>query len=161
MTAAHHAGTDRPARTYERTTEPVRVAAGVVGATFLLVGIAGFIPGITTNFDEIAGAGTASQAELFGIFRVSVAHNIVHLAFGLLGLVAAKTVPAARLFLIGCGLLYLGITLYGALIDLTSDANFLPFDDADNWLHLVLGVGMVALGLLLRSRDGEPARARR
>jgi hypothetical protein len=35
------------------------------------------------------------------------------------------------------------------LIDLSSSANFVPVNDADNWLHLVLGLAMVALGLLL------------
>jgi Domain of unknown function (DUF4383) len=39
--------------------------------------------------------------------------------------------------------------LYGLLIDHDSSANFIPVNAADNWLHLVLGVGMVALGLAL------------
>jgi hypothetical protein len=130
-------------------THPVRVATMVVGATFLLVGILGFIPGITSNYDDLTGAGNESMAKLFGIFQVSVLHNIVHLAFGVLGLVAAKTISASRLYLIGGGVVYLALTLYGAVIDLASDANFVPVNTADNWLHLGLGLGMIALGLLL------------
>jgi hypothetical protein len=34
------------------------------------------------------------------------------------------------------------------VIDKTSDANFVPVNDADDWLHFGLGVGMVALGAL-------------
>jgi hypothetical protein len=35
------------------------------------------------------------------------------------------------------------------VIDKTSSANFVPLNNADNWLHLLLGVGMIALGLAL------------
>ncbi|HLM64525.1 MAG TPA: DUF4383 domain-containing protein [Acidimicrobiales bacterium] len=130
----------------------IQRAAALVGAVFLLVGIAGFIPGITTNFDDLTFAGTDSRAELLGLFQVSVLHNLVHLAFGVLGLVASRTVPASRLYLIGGGVVYLLLTLYGAVIDLADDANFVPFNTADNWLHLVLGVGMIALGVALTDR---------
>ena len=37
--------------------------------------------------------------------------------------------------------------VYGLVIDLGSDANFVPLNDADNWLHLGLGLGMIALGV--------------
>lgn len=42
-----------------------------------------------------------------------------------------------------------GITLwvYGPVIDMNSDANLVPLDTADNWLHLVLGVGIIGLGV--------------
>jgi hypothetical protein len=36
------------------------------------------------------------------------------------------------------------------VIDHDSAANFVPVNGADNWLHLVLGVGMVGLGVALR-----------
>jgi hypothetical protein len=44
--------------------------------------------------------------------------------------------------------IYLVLWLYGLLIDHGSDANFVPVNTADNWLHLGLGVGMIALGLV-------------
>ena len=54
-----------------------------MGIVFLLVGIAGFIPGVTTNlYDGLEFAGNDGTAELLGIFQVSVLHNIVHLLFG-------------------------------------------------------------------------------
>ena len=40
--------------------------------------------------------------------------------------------------------------LYGVVVDHDSDANFVPVNDADNWLHLGLGIGMIALGLVGR-----------
>jgi hypothetical protein len=126
----------------------VQVAAAVVAAVFLLVGVLGFIPGVTTHYDQLSFAGHESMAMLLGLFMVSVLHNIVHLLFGIAGLAAARTPRGARLFLIVGGAVYLVLWLYGLLIDHGSDANFVPVNTADNWLHLGLGVGMIALGLL-------------
>jgi 4-hydroxybenzoate polyprenyltransferase len=138
-----------PTSTSRTTRDPIQVAALLVGVVFLLVGILGFVPGITTNYEQLEAAGHESTAELLGIFQVSVLHNIVHLLFGVAGLVLARTWAGARAFLIGGGVIYLVLWVYGLLIDHQSDANFVPLNDADNWLHLVLGLGMIGLGLAL------------
>ncbi|OXM75335.1 MULTISPECIES: DUF4383 domain-containing protein [Amycolatopsis] len=130
------------------TTRGARAAAGVVGAVFLLVGILGFVPGITTGYDELTFAGHHSGALLLGVFAVSVLHNIVHLLFGVAGLAASRSAGAARAFLIGGGAIYLVLWVYGLVVDEAGSANFVPVNTADNWLHLVLGVAMIALGLL-------------
>jgi hypothetical protein len=131
---------------------PVRTAAQVVGAVFLLVGILGFIPGITTDYGTMRFAGHESEAKLLGLFQVSILHNLVHLAFGVAGLALARTVSGARGYLIGGGAVYLVLWLYGLVIDHNSGANFVPLNGADNWLHLFLGVGMIALGVALTRR---------
>jgi Domain of unknown function (DUF4383) len=128
---------------------PVQLVALVVGAVFLLVGVLGFIPGITTNFGDMRFAGHQSEAMLLGVFQVSVLHNIVHLLFGVVGLAFARTVTGARNFLIYGGVVYAVLWLYGMVIDHSSAANFVPVNMPDNWLHLLLGVGMIALGLLV------------
>lgn len=61
----------------------------------------------------------------------------------------ARTVPGARNYLVYGGAVYAVLWLYGLLIDHDSSANFVPVNSADNWLHLVLAVGMIALGVLL------------
>lgn len=131
------------------TATPVQTAATVVAVIFLLVGVLGFIPGITTDFDMLEFAGHESGAMLLGIFQVSVLHNIVHLLFGIVGLPLARSATGAWYFLVVGGVIYLVLWLYGLLVDMESTANFVPFNEADNWLHLGLGVGMIALGLLL------------
>jgi hypothetical protein len=139
----------------------VRTAATVVAATFLLVGILGFIPGVTTNYDTMQFAGHESDARLLGVFQVSVLHNIVHLLFGAVGLAMARRADTARLFLIGGGAIYLLLWLYGLVIDHGSAANFVPLNGADNWLHLLLGIGMITLGLVFAPRDRTSPRASR
>jgi hypothetical protein len=140
-------GTRRLGTTTART--PVQMASAAVGAVFLVVGIAGFIPGITAHYGDMTFAGHDSGAKLLGIFMVSVLHNVVHLLFGVAGLVLARTAPAAKNFLIVGGVIYLVLWVYGLIVDKASNANFVPLNTADDWLHFVLGVGMIALGAAL------------
>jgi hypothetical protein len=132
------------------TRHPVQLAAMAVAAVFLLVGVLGFIPGATTEYDGMTFAGHESTAMLLGVFHVSILHNIVHLLFGIVGLVLARTTSGATSFLIGGGIVYAVLWLYGLLIDTDSAANFVPLNTADNWLHLILAIGMVGLGVVLR-----------
>jgi hypothetical protein len=125
----------------------VCVLAMLVGAVFLLVGVLGFIPGITTNYGDLGFAGHESEAKLLGIFQVSILHNVVHLLFGVAGLAMARQAATARTYLIGGGAIYLVLWLYGLVVGQESSANFVPFNTADDWLHLVLGVAMIAAGL--------------
>ncbi len=127
-----------------------------VGAIFLLVGVLGFIPGVTTDYDQLSGAGHESGALLLGIFQVSILHNLVHLAFGIAGLLLARTVNGAKSFLVGGGVIYLVLWVYGLLIDHGSAANFVPVNSADNWLHLGLGVLMILLGVVPLSGGKAP-----
>jgi hypothetical protein len=129
---------------------PVQTVARLVGIVFLLVGIAGFIPGITTNlYDGLDFAGDGSEAELLGLFQVSVLHNIVHALFGV-GIFMAATPSGARTFLIGSGAIYVVLFLLG----IVGGADWVPVNDADDWLHLGLAVGLLGLGFgLTRDRD--------
>jgi hypothetical protein len=140
-----------------------QAAALLAGLVFLVIGILGFIPGITTHVDDMQFAGHDSPSELFGIFQVSVLHNLVHLALGVVGVVLSRTHALARSYLIGGGIVYLAIWLFGIATDNHDDINFIPVNDADDWLHLGLGVGMILLGVLLWSGERQvrsPAQAR-
>jgi hypothetical protein len=126
----------------------------------LLVGVLGFIPGITTNYDTMSFASHHSEALLLGIFQVSILHNIVHLLFGVAGIALARTISGARNYLVVGGIIYLVLFLYGLLVGQESALNFVPVNLADDILHLVLGLGMVGLGVALtRRRVGDRARA--
>ena len=127
----------------------VQTAAIAVSAVFLLVGVLGFVPGITSSYDQLGVAGHESEAMLLGVFQVSILHNVVHLLFGAVGVAMARGVSGARSFLLFGGIVYLVLWVYGLFIESDSAANFVPLNTADNWLHLALGAGMVALALLL------------
>ena len=127
-------------------------ASWYLGLVFLLIGVLGFIPGITTNYGDLYLAGSTSEAMLFGVFQVSILHNIVHLLFGVLGLIMARTHSLARLYLLGGGAVYLLLFIYGLIVPHHSAGNFVPVNAADNWLHVILGVAMVGLGLAFGAR---------
>ncbi len=129
------------------------------GLVFLLVGIAGFIPGITEPFEGLSFLGTDSEGELLHVFRVSVFHNIVHLLFGV-GIIAAARHSWSLAYLIGGGIAYALVSLYGFVIDQDSDANFLPINTADNLLHAALALALVGAGLVaLAASRRRPVRA--
>ena len=139
----------------ERT--PVQSVAMLMGIVFILTAILGFIPGITTNYDDLKLAGDESGAKLLGIFQVSILHNIVHGLFGIVGLFLARTWEGARTYLIGGGAVYLLLFLYGIVIGADSGSNFVPLNGADDVLHLFLGIGMIGLGIIT-SRERIAAR---
>jgi hypothetical protein len=153
MSGRAHTPTDDRAKT-------VRLAATAVAAVFLLVGILGFIPGITTDYGAMSFGGHMSGAKLLGIFQVSVLHNIVHLLFGVIGLALARRTPGAVNYLLGGGAVYLVLWIYGLVVSKTSSANFVPLNTADDWLHFVLGLGMIGLGIWGRSAIWDRATGR-
>lgn len=124
----------------------VQKAAAVISAMFLLVGILGFVPGITTNYHLLSGA------LLLGVFQVSVLHNLVHLAFGVAGLAMATSITASRNYLVGGGAVYAVLWIYGLLIDQISAADVVPVNSADSWLHFALAITMIGLGVALSRR---------
>ena len=129
----------------------MQTVARVVGFAFLLVGIAGFVPGLTTNlYDGLEFAGDQGNAELLGLFQVSVLHNIVHALFGV-GILMAATPAGARTYLLGSGALYLVLFLMG----IVGVGDWVPINSADNWLHLGLALGLIALGLLTTRESGR------
>lgn len=152
-----HAGTVRRNSTTIDADAWARRFALVVGVAFLAVGVLGFIPGVTTNYGDMAAWKWESGAKLLGIFQVSVLHNLVHVAFGIIGIIAARAARTARSYLLAGGVVYLVLWIYGLAIDKTSDANFVPLNRADDWLHFGLGVAMIALGLYTLRRVASPA----
>ncbi|MFD6494536.1 DUF4383 domain-containing protein [Streptomyces sp. NPDC059944] len=145
-------------RTSSTTRTPVQTVALLVGVVFLLVGVLGFVPGVTSHYGEMSFAAHHSQAKLLGFFQVSVLHNLVHLAFGVVGVALSRTASRARTYLLVGGAVYMVLWLYGMLIEGDSAANFVPVNSADNWLHLILGLGMIAAGALL-TRDRRTVHA--
>jgi len=134
----------------------VRKAAAAVGVAFVVAGVAGFIPGVTTNLDALKLAGHESGAELLGVFQVSILHNVVHLIFGVVGLSLARNARNATHYLTFGGAIYLALWFYGLSIDQHGSGNVVPLNDADNWLHLGLGLAMLLLGLMGRRAEIAP-----
>ena len=126
--------------------------AFLFGVTFLLVGILGFIPGITQNYDDLKFAGESSDAELLGLFQVSILHNIAHMLFGV-GILAAKRHRSSLQYLLVAGILYVVLFVYGLIASEQGSENFLPMNNGDDWLHLVLAIALLGSWAAARGAD--------
>ncbi len=139
----------------------VQGAAMIVAAAVALIGVLGFIPGVTSDFDQLTWAGQHSGAQLFGVFAVSALLNTVHVVIGVVGFALTRSYAGARSYLLGGGAVYLGLWLYGVLVEDGSNAHVVHLNPADNWLHMGLGVVMVLLAVTLAGqRDPTKRRSR-
>ena len=135
-----------------RDRSTAQTLAMLFGVVFLAVGILGFIPGITSNYDELKFAGEDSQAELLGLFQVSILHNIVHALFGIAGLALARTVDGARTYLLASGVIYAVLWILG----LIGGLEWLPTNTEDHWLHFGLALAFLGAWYVAR-RDRDVA----
>jgi hypothetical protein len=125
------------------TRSPAQVYALVIGATLVVVGIAGFFYN--------AGFGTGDDTErdaVLGIFDVNGWLNVVHVLTGALGLALAGAYDGARAYALGLGAAYLVITVLGfAAGDGEEIFNLIPVNTEDNVLHLMLGIAGLGAGV--------------
>ena len=108
-------------------------AAKWFGVILVLIGVLGFIPGVTTD------------GELLGIFHVDTVHNVIHLLTGIIALMCAKSYGASKGYFKIFGVVYGLVTIIGFLGS-GSILGLFSVDGADNVLHLVITVVALALG---------------
>lgn len=113
-----------------------QLVATVVGAAFLLAGLAGFL--VSENFVGQEGD------SLLG-FQVNGLHNVVHLLIGLALLAGARTLATARTANLVIGITYLVLAVLGPFITGT-EANIIALNGADHVLHLLSGALLTAVG---------------
>lgn len=110
-------------------------AAILFGIVFLAVGILGFVPGVTTN------------EMLLGIFHVNAAHNVVHIASGIIFLLCGMaSASASRTFFKIFGLVYALVAIMGFVVGNGLILTLISNNTATTWLHVVLAIAMLYLG---------------
>src|SRR5437867_9009906 len=114
----------------------VKAAAILVGLIFLLIGIVGFVPAITP-----------ANGMLLGIFHVNTAHNIVHLASGIVFLLCgmAGTGPSQTFFRI-FGIIFGVVALLGFFYVVNAQLGIVANNTAETGLYVVLAVVMLFFG---------------
>jgi hypothetical protein len=120
-------------------TTTLQKIAGLFGIIFILIAVLGFIsPG------GLVMAVEPKTGMVLGVFPVNLLHNIVHLVFGIWGLVAARTWAGSRKFFTTGGIIYIVLTVIGFLSP--TGFGIVPLGGADIGLHVVLGIAMLAIG---------------
>ena len=75
----------------------------IFGIVFLVVGIAGFIPGVSQPLHEGHPPIMGNGGQLLGLFPVNELHNAVHILFGIWGLAASRSLGGAVNYARGVG----------------------------------------------------------
>lgn len=112
----------------------IQRVAQIFGVVFLLVGVLGLA--ITPL--------TMRGGLLLGLFPVNVLHNVIHLAFGVWGLMAGRSADGASLYCKVTGVIYLVLTALAFVTPTTF--GLVPIGGHDIWLHGVIGVLLTFVG---------------
>jgi Domain of unknown function (DUF4383) len=137
--------------------------AMVLGVVFIVVGILGFVPGITRMHDiddpnlTVEGPG---HGHLLGLFHVNVLHNLVHIVFGVLGIFMARGGKArdyCRFVAIAYGLLAI-LGLIPAM-KLQYTFGLIPIEGHDVWLHALIAIAAAYFGWAAPSERAPAATA--
>ena len=138
----------------------LRTFARIFGIGFLLIGASGLIPGLTTPHTH-PGAGDvvvdAGLGAALGLFPVNILHNLFHLAFGVWGLVAARSFGGARLYARSVAVIYGALAIFGLIpaARLWTTFGLIPLYGNDVWLHILLAAIAGYFGFVRRETSAQ------
>lgn len=129
-----------------------RTFALVWGILFLLVGIFGLIPG--TLHPAASGPDLAVDAlhgRVLGLFEVNVLHTLVHLLFGVWGLIAYRSWDGAKTYAKSVAVIYIVFVVMGLLPSpINTTFGLVPLHGNDVWLHVLLAAPAAYFGFVHR-----------
>lgn len=117
----------------------VQRVAQIFGWIFIVVAVLGFF---TSRGSMEADMEMAPR--VLGLFPVNLLHNLVHLAFGVWGVAAARAWGSAKAYCQAAGVIYLVLAVMGFIVPETF--GLIPIGGNDIWLHLVLGIPLAYFG---------------
>ncbi|HEX2539480.1 MAG TPA: DUF4383 domain-containing protein [Caldimonas sp.] len=136
--------------------------AMIYGIVFLVIGVAGFIPGLTTAHSHPDVRFTTGLGLELGLFPVNLLHNIVHILFGVWGLMAAKSIPGAKGYAKAVAVIYAILAVMGLISggNLHTTFGLIPLYGNDVWLHALLAAVAAYFGFVRREEGAGLATAR-
>ena len=114
--------------------------ARLTGFIFVIVGLLGFIPGIT------------EEGLLLGIFHVNGVHNFFHILTGLIAFGASrKDQKITRYFFQIAGVVYMAAALLGFSQGDEPLFGLMANNGADNWFYLAMSIAFLYIGFLYQN----------
>lgn len=132
----------------------------IYGIVFLIIGVAGFVPGVTTPHSHPEITAQSNMGLVFGLFPANLLHNIVHILFGIWGLVASRSLGAARMYARGVAVIYAVLGVMGLIPGLRTTFGLIPLYGNDIWLHFLLAAVAAYFGFVRRDEPVTAAPAR-
>ncbi len=115
-----------------------RTFALVFGIVFVAIGIAGFIPALVEPLHPGHPETMGTNGQLFGLFPINEAHNLVHALFGVWGLAASRSLAASVTYARSVAIIYALLTIAGFIPGLETLFGLVPLYGNDIWLHAIL-----------------------
>lgn len=137
-----------------------RTFALILGIIFVVIGIAGFVPGLVTHMEPATaptaapGAAVPAPTEevvtgygyLLGLFPVNALHNLFHIIWGVLGVVAYRSFSGARTYARATAIVYGLLAVLGLIPGLNTMFGLLPIYGHDVWLHALIAIAAAYFG---------------
>lgn len=139
----------------------VRRFAMVMGVIFLLVGVLGFVPPLLTQPAAHEGHAmplrvNAFEGYLLGLFHVNILHSLVHVLFGVMGVLMARSFDSARLYARIVAVSYALLAVMGLIPALNTLFGLVPIHGHDVWLHAVIAAAAAYFGFAARDTADTP-----
>jgi hypothetical protein len=137
-----------------------RTFAMVWGILFLVIFASGVVPGMLQppapgdphiQMDSMYG-------RALGLFPVNLLHNVVHLIFGVSGLIASRSWDAAKTYARITAVVYAMFVVMGLVPGLDTTFGLVPLFGHDVWLHVILAAGAAYFGFVHRDDRADARR---
>ena len=127
-----------------------RYFALIVGVAYVLAGLAGFVPALGDERTTPHLHVESQYRDVLGLFPANILHHVVHLAVGVLGILAFRSFAASRTFSQGLAIVYAVLAVMGLIdaADLSTTFDLIPLFGNDVWLHAVTAAAAGYVGFL-------------
>ena len=127
-----------------------RTFALIWGIGFLAAGISGFVLATPPHPGHPPLVVDSFYGQALGLFPVNILHNIVHLLFGVWGLLASRSLSGAKGFAKSVAIIYAVFVVAGLIPGLNTMFGFVPLFGNDVWLHILLAAPAAYFGWMHR-----------
>jgi hypothetical protein len=137
-----------------------RTFALVWGIVFLMLAATGLVPGLLhpAGADHPHLAVDSMYGDALGLFPVNILHTLVHLLFGIWGLVAYRSLGAAKSYAKAVAIIYAVFAVMGLVRGLDTTFGLVPLFGNDVWLHLLLALPAAYFGFMHRDTGAAERR---
>jgi hypothetical protein len=138
-----------------------RYIALAIGISYLLLGLAGFIPALVSlpgtsgsyiPLDESAGAYSAGFGYIFGAIPTNFLHNLVRCAVGLLGITSYSNYSTARLFNRSFAIAYALLAVMGLLPFAKTFFGLMPLFGSNVLLNAVAAIAAAYYSIVIPAK---------
>ena len=88
-----------------------------------------------------------------GLFPINALHNLVHIVWGILGIVAYRGLSGARMFAKATAIVYGLLTIMGLIPGLSTVFGLMPLYGHDVWLHALIALAAAYFGFAHRDEE--------